>query len=297
MRPGLHLAHKPVGPTSFSLVRAAMEAMRAPGVRPEKVAHGGTLDPFAHGLLVLLVGPATKVMDLLHPLPKTYVATVRWGAETDTCDHLGTVVSRGDAAALSEGALDAALAAHLGWQEQVPPATSAKKIGGEPAYRKAHRGEVVNLPPSRVYLHQARFVAHALPAESTLELTCRGGYYVRALARDLGRALGCGAHLGGLLRSGIGPFADPGPGHAVHLAGPGALPWCARRALTDDEVGRLRAGEEVAAGALAPGTWAPPAGFPDPAAPVLGVHLGRVAFLLEPAGEALRVRAWLHRGF
>src|SRR5205085_314882 len=102
---------------------------------------------------------------------------------------------QGDASAMMPQDLDAALAGFLGWRDQVPPATSAKKIGGEPAYKKAHRGEEVVLPPSRVYLHEARWLSHDLPGKSRLLLTCRGGYYVRALARDLGRRLGCGGHL------------------------------------------------------------------------------------------------------
>ena len=190
MTPGIHLLHKPVGVTSFSLVQ--------PELGPVPVCHGGTLDPFAEGLLLLLAGPLTRTMELLHALPKTYVAEVVWGAETDNGDAGGKVVFTGDASALTPARLDEALAPLLGWTEQVPPPTSAKKIDGEPAYRKVHRGETVTLPPSRVYLHSARWLSHALPRSSRLLLTCRGGYYVRSLARDVGRALGCGAHLSAL---------------------------------------------------------------------------------------------------
>src|SRR5512146_2806127 len=136
MRPGLYLVHKPPGITSFSVVRAAKEELAARG-RPRKLplCHGGTLDPFAEGLLLLLAGEATRLMDLLHEAPKRYVAEVAWGAETDNGDPLGRVVAQGDPSALTPELLDAALAPHLGWTEQVPPSTSAKKIGGEPAYR------------------------------------------------------------------------------------------------------------------------------------------------------------------
>ena len=192
---GLYLAHKPRGATSFSLVRALQARLAGAGEPDIALCHAGALDPFAEGLLILLAGPATKLMEELHPIPKSYEAEISWGAETDTGDPGGGIVARGDAGALTPEQLDEALRAQLGWREQVPPATSNKRVGGERAWQKAKRGEPVELPPSRVYLHEARFTAHRLPAESTLALTCRGGYYVRALARELGRALGCRAHL------------------------------------------------------------------------------------------------------
>lgn len=282
LRPGIFLAHKPVGETSFSLVRAAMEELQAasPGKRIP-VCHGGTLDPFAEGLLLLLVGQATRLMDLIHPIPKRYVAEVVWGAETDNGDLLGRVVHQGDTSGLTPAALDAALARFRGWHDQVPPATSAKKVGGEPAYRKAHRGEEVVLPASRVYLHEARWLEHDLPRSSRLELTCRGGFYVRALARDVGRVLGCGAHLSRLHRSAIGPWEDPGLGQRVGLHGRELLPWCSTRELSDAEVGELRRERLIPRGRLLAPDWRLPAGFPDPDAPVRGFHQGRLAMLLR----------------
>ncbi|WP_224370726.1 tRNA pseudouridine(55) synthase TruB [Hyalangium versicolor] len=282
MKPGICLAHKPVGDTSFSLVRAAMEELQAarPGKRTP-VCHGGTLDPFAEGLLLLLVGPATRLMDLIHPVPKRYVAQVSWGAETDNGDLLGRVVHQGDASQLTPAALDAALAGFLGWHDQVPPATSAKKVGGEPAYRKAHRGEEVVLPPSRVYLHAARWLEHELPRSSRLELTCRGGFYVRSLARDVGRVLGCGAHLSKLHRTAIGPWEDPGPGQRVELHGRQLLPWCSTRELSDAEVGELRRERPIPRGRLLAPDWRLSQGFPDPEAPVRGFHQGHLAMLLR----------------
>ncbi len=282
LKPGICLAHKPVGDTSFSLVRAAMEELQAarPGKRTP-VCHGGTLDPFAEGLLLLLVGPATRLMDLIHPVPKRYVAQVSWGAETDNGDLLGRVVHQGDASQLTPAALDAALAGFLGWHDQVPPATSAKKVGGEPAYRKAHRGEEVVLPPSRVYLHAARWLEHELPRSSRLELTCRGGFYVRSLARDVGRVLGCGAHLSKLHRTAIGPWEDPGPGQRVELHGRQLLPWCSTRELSDAEVGELRRERPIPRGRLLAPDWRLSQGFPDPEAPVRGFHQGHLAMLLR----------------
>src|SRR5262249_31696676 len=156
----------------------------------------------------------------------------------------------------------------LGWHEQVPPATSAKKVGGEPAYRKAHRGEAVELPPSRVYLHQARWLSHALPHRSRLELTCRGGLYVRSLARDPRRALGCGARLARLHRTAIGPWADPGPEGRVWVHGRELLPWLPSRVIKGDDINHLKHGRTVPVGELQPPDWRLPEGYPDPGGPV-----------------------------
>ncbi len=293
---GIHLQHKPVGVTSFSLVRAMMaERDAAPGKRLP-LCHGGTLDPFAQGLMLLLVGPATHLFEPLHTLPKTYVAEIEWGAETDNGDPGGAVVARGDASSLTPEMLDAALAPFMGWREQVPPTTSAKKVRGEPAYRRVHRGEPVELPPSQVYLHQARWRAHALPGRSTLWLVCRGGFYVRALARDLGRALGCRAHVSALSRTAIGPWQDPAAGERTLVTGRAALPWCQARCLSDQEWGDVRRGASVPRGALEPPLWAPPRGFPDLAAPIAATHQERVVALLESDGAALRPARAFQRG-
>ncbi|NNB94304.1 tRNA pseudouridine(55) synthase TruB [Corallococcus exiguus] len=288
MTPGLYLTHKPVGATSFATVRAFQEEAQAtrPG-RRTALCHGGTLDPFAEGLLLMLVGPATHLFEHLHAAPKVYEARVEWGTEMDTGDLHGRPVHQGDATALTPAQLEAALSPFLGWMDQIPPATSAKKLGGEPAYRKAHRGEVVELPPSRVYLHTARWLSHDLPKASILELTCRGGYYVRSLARDLGRALGCGAHLSTLKRTAIGPWKDPGPGARIERHGRDLLPWTSSRALTDQDVGALRQGQSIAVTPLQPPDWRLPPGYPEPPGPVRGFHQGKLTFLLTPRDGAL----------
>jgi tRNA pseudouridine55 synthase len=297
MTPGIHLMHKPVGPTSFSLVQACIESARVaqPHRRP-RICHGGTLDPFASGLLLILVDPATRLFDHLHAIPKVYEAIVRWGVETDNGDPLGRTTFSCDASGLTPRRLDEALATFTGWRDQTPPATSAKRIGGERAYEKAHRGEQVLLPPSRVYLHEARWLTHDLPRDSRLRLTVRGGYYVRALARDLGRLLGCGAHLAALHRTAIGPWWDPGPGESVELHGRDVLPWAATRILADQEVGDLRQGGTVAAANLLPPDWPLPPGFPEPKAPVRGFHQGRFTFLLRTEGDRLGVLTELRGG-
>lgn len=272
------LVHKPVGVTSFALVEEFRT--RHAGPYRLKVMHGGVLDPFAQGLVVLLVGAATRLFERLHEVPKTYVATVAWGSETDTGDPHGAVTATGGAAALGEAQLQKALSAFLGWKDQVPPATSNKRVGGERAYARAHRGEEVVLPPSRVYLHAARWRAHTLPATSVLELTCGGGYYVRSLARDLGRLAGAKAHLAALARTSVGPYGDP-QGAPVSCTGREVLPWLPSRELTDAEVGALRGGATLGAGKVTRPQWELPAGFPLPLPLTRAFHQGRLVALLE----------------
>lgn len=294
--PGIHLVHKAVGQSSFDVVRDFKHRAFEAGQKKLALGHGGTLDPFAEGLLLLLAGQATRLMELMHPLPKTYLAEVAWGLETDTCDLHGKPEREADATGLSPAALDAALAPFLGWTEQVPPATSAKKIDGEAAYKKAHRGEVVEMRPSRVFLLAARWISYDLPRHSTLELTCRGGFYVRSLARDLGRALGCGAHLTALQRTAIGPWTDPGEGREHLLTGADLVPWCPTRLLTDPEAEHLAHGRAIPAGELAPGTWTLPEGFPDSGVPIRALHQDRLVALLRPVDEGLRTFANLRGG-
>ncbi|MFN0063068.1 MAG: tRNA pseudouridine(55) synthase TruB [Myxococcaceae bacterium] len=287
--PGVWLTHKPLGETSFSAFGRFMG-----GHKPKLGAcHGGTLDPFAEGLLVILVGPATRLMPFLHEAPKTYVADVVWGRETDTGDAGGVTVATQSTTALSQQKLDEALHTFLGWTEQTPPTTSAKKVRGEPAYRRVHRGESVSLSPSRVYLHAARWLSHDLPERSRLELTCRGGFYVRALARDLGRLLGCGAHLVTLSRTHIGPWEDPGLGRRVRLRGADMLPWAASREVTPTERATLKGRRSIPREGATPPLWNVPKGYPPPETPSLGTRAGQVFALLDEADGRLESRVWL----
>ncbi len=297
---GIHLVHKTAGQSSFDVIRGFKRRAFESGQNKLALGHGGTLDPFAEGLLLVLAGQATRLMELLHPLPKTYIAELAWGVETDTCDLHGKPITNAEPAPLTAEALEAALAPFLGWTDQIPPTTSAKKIDGEAAYKKAHRGEVVIMKPSRVFLLSARWLDHELPPDkpcrSTLELTCRGGFYVRSLARDLGRALGCGAHLTALRRTAIGPWDDPGEGQEQLLTGAGLLPWCPTRELSDDEADHLSHGRRIALGAAQPPTWAMPDGFPDPGAPLQAMQAGRLVALLKATDEGLRTFANLRGG-
>jgi tRNA pseudouridine55 synthase len=296
MQPGIHLLHKPVGPSSFAIVQGVRPATVSTGGSRPRMCHGGTLDPFASGLLLLLVGPATRLFDYLHAAPKAYDATIRWGMETDNGDPLGAPTFQGDATHLSPAMLETLMQTFVGWHEQVPPATSAKRIDGERAYLRVQRGEEVQMPASRVYLHEATWLEHDLPRQSTLRLVARGGYYVRALTRDIGRILGCGAHVGSLHRRAIGPWSDPGVGRQVHLQGRELLPWLASRALSDQEVGRLRQRGDIPPGTIAPPDWQLPEGFAEPLPLVRGLHRDKLIYLLATNQATLTCRVALGRG-
>jgi len=284
--PGVYLAHKPIGPSSFDVVRSFKRAALDAGQKKWVIGHGGTLDPFARGLLLILSGQATRLMELMHPLPKVYEADIVWGAETDTCDHLGNVAFEGDVSSVAETSLNTAINGFLGWTEQVPPATSAKKIGGEAAYKKAHRGETVVLSPSSVYLHDAAWLSHDLPKRSRLKITCRGGYYVRSLARDIGRALGCGAHLSGLYRVAIGPWEDPGEDNQVIVTGEDALPWRPKRVLNEAEANHLAHGRPIEIGEIIGASYSMPSGFPAPPGSIAAIFNSRLtALLVEREGR------------
>jgi tRNA pseudouridine55 synthase len=177
---------------------------RALAVR--RVGHAGTLDPFASGLLMVLVGRATRLAQYLVGLPKSYTGVIVLGAETDTDDRTGVVVRR--AASWQEvtpAAITAAMADLTGQIEQRPPAYSAKHVGGRRAHRRARRGESVELEPQAVMVSRFELREQEGP-RITFAVEASGGTYVRALARDLGRALACGAHLDVLRRTAIGPF-------------------------------------------------------------------------------------------
>jgi tRNA pseudouridine55 synthase len=177
-------------------------ARRALGER--SIGHTGTLDPFATGLLVLLVGKGTRVARFLDGLAKTYLATARLGTRTTTDDLTGEPVGSPHAGPLpSRDAVLAALGSFVGSHAQTPPAFSARRQDGERAYARARRGEEVTLAPGTVTVHGADLLAFE-GSEVTFRVTVSTGTYVRALARDLGERLGTGAHLAALRRESIG---------------------------------------------------------------------------------------------
>lgn len=195
---GLLLVDKPAGITSHDVVDAVR---RAYGER--SVGHLGTLDPFATGLLVVLVGRATRLATFLDIEPKVYEAVITFCAETDTDDATGEVTR--SAARPSEPDVRAAIATLTGAILQVPPAYSAKKVAGKRAYAAARAGEALELEPASVTVHRwdiGAFTGATLAAT----ITCGGGTYIRALARDLGRSAGSAAHLSSLRRTRVGRF-------------------------------------------------------------------------------------------
>lgn len=198
---GVLLLDKPDGPTSHDMVRLARRALHM-----RRVGHTGTLDPFASGLLVICAGRATRLTELFHLLPKRYAAQVVLGIETTTDDLTGEPVDRRDTwRDFDQADLEKALVSLTGELSQVPPVYSAKRVQGRRAYTLAREGEPVQLDPAAVTVHSIQ-VTDWTPPIIELDMWVSTGTYVRALARDLGRALGCGGHLAALRRTQIGPF-------------------------------------------------------------------------------------------
>jgi tRNA pseudouridine55 synthase len=193
---------KPVGMTSthaVSVVKRLFTARRA--------GHAGTLDPLASGCLPIALGEATKTVPFVMDGRKTYRFSVRWGEERDTDDAEGRVVATSDARPTVE-AIEALLPAFTGTIEQVPPRFSAIKIEGERAYDLARDGEQVELAPRPVEIHGLALTEVPDPDHAVFTALCGKGTYVRSLARDMGRALGCLGHVSALRRVSVGPFAE-----------------------------------------------------------------------------------------
>ena len=193
---GFLVIDKPAGPTSHGCVAAVR---RAYGLK--RVGHGGTLDPAVTGVLPIALGPATRLLPYLRG-DKLYRAVVQLGVRTSSDDLEGDVLERRSPPVLDTFALEEALAGFRGEILQRPPAVSAVHVGGERAYARARRGEVVELPPRPVTIHSLQLLGWD-PAEARLELEvrCSAGTYIRSLARDLGEHLGCGAALARLRRT------------------------------------------------------------------------------------------------
>ncbi|CAN5573073.1 tRNA pseudouridine(55) synthase TruB [soil metagenome] len=195
---GLLLVDKPAGVTSHDVVLAARRAFGE-----SRIGHAGTLDPFATGLLVLLLGRATRLLPHLDGVPKEYQAIIALGAETETDDLEGIVVR--ELPPPSGSAIAEAIPQLTGILEQVPPAYSAKRVDGRRAYEAARAGDRLVLAPSRVEVFAWRDVVRE-GDQLRVTIACGGGTYIRALARDLGRLTGSAAHLAQLRRVRSGPF-------------------------------------------------------------------------------------------
>jgi tRNA pseudouridine55 synthase len=193
------LVDKPAGLTSHDVVQRVRRVLAT-----RAVGHTGTLDPFATGLLVVLVGRATRLARFIEAEPKEYLATARLGVATETDDLTGTPIGAPvEAGWLEEGAVRSALASFVGRQIQRPPRYSAKHVDGERSYRLARRGKGVDPADVPVTVHQAVLVRWSAP-DVTFRVTVSPGTYVRAIARDLGQRLEVGGHLTALRRETIG---------------------------------------------------------------------------------------------
>ena len=201
---GVLVVAKPAGPTSHDIV-ALVRRLAA----SKRIGHGGTLDPFASGVLPLFLGGATRLAEYHLGDPKTYRATVCFGASSTT-DDLDGELTPSAGAAPGRASVEAGLARFMGTQLQQPPAFSAIQVGGRRAYAMARAGETPTLAPREITIQRLELLewdeTDATRPVATIEVDCSAGTYVRALARDLGTAVGSAAYLCGLVRTASGPF-------------------------------------------------------------------------------------------
>jgi tRNA pseudouridine55 synthase len=199
---GVLTLDKPAGITSATAVARVKRLLGG----KLKVGHAGTLDSFATGVLLVLVGKATKRCEELMGSPKEYETTIRLGATTETLDPLSPVQEFPEAIAPSEEAVRIAVDSQIGHILQVPPNFSALKVGGQRASDRTRSGEALNLPPRPVRIDSIDILDYAWP-ELRLRINCGRGTYVRSIARDIGQALGGGGYLLQLRRTRVGPFS------------------------------------------------------------------------------------------
>ena len=289
---GVLVIDKPQGPTSFEVVRRVRSAL---GLK--RAGHTGTLDPMATGVLPVCLGEATKLAGLLTEGDKAYDAVVRLGLVTDTQDVTGTVVESHPVPPLSAELLEAALQRFRGTFPQLPPMYSAVKVKGRRLYERARAGESVERTPRQVTVH-ALVLRDFSASECTLSVRCSKGFFVRTLAEELGRALGCGGALKSLRRTASGPFAldralPLSQVEALGVAGPtgraelqarivpmaGALPEFPEVRVSERDVARVVHGVPLELGPSAPGGRVRVLA-PDGTLLAVGeVHEGRLAYV------------------
>jgi tRNA pseudouridine55 synthase len=197
---GLLNINKPAGVTSRDVVNHVQRL-----IRPTKIGHAGTLDPLATGVLVLCLGPATRLIQYVQQLPKRYIATFLLGRQSDTEDIDGTIAELPDARIPTTDEINAALPQFVGAIQQQPPAYSAIKVKGQRAYKLAREGRQVELDSRPVTIHGIELASYEYP-ELVLDVRCGSGTYIRSLGRDLARQLGTAAVMSALVRTEIGPF-------------------------------------------------------------------------------------------
>jgi tRNA pseudouridine55 synthase len=240
---------KPAGPTSHDVVAVARRAFGQP-----RIGHTGTLDPLATGVLPLLLGRATRLAQFLAVSDKTYLASIQFGQATSSYDAAGEPVGAAQPVALDPASVETALARFRGRHLQVPPAVSAKKVGGRRAYALTRRDQPVDLAAVEVEVTELTLVA-CEGARIDVRVTCSAGFYVRSLAHDLGTTMGVGAHLAGLRRERSGRFTladsvglDRLAAGAADLSGllrplADLLPDWPALSLSEDEVARVGHGQ------------------------------------------------------
>ena len=206
MPSGILLLNKPEGTRSTDCVTRVKHLFK------EKTGHAGTLDSTACGLLVVLLGHATRISDYVMLLPKIYTAVVRLGAETDTADASGDIIFSGNTDNISEVDIDSVLVSFMGETMQVPPEISAIKVGGKAAHRitrsmNRNLGREFSLSARRVFVHDIKRISPVTDNEFEIKVNCGKGTYIRSIARDIGRLLGCGGHVRKLKRLSVGDFS------------------------------------------------------------------------------------------
>lgn len=197
---GLINLYKPIGDSSAQFV---YRLRRVFGIR--KVGHAGSLDPFADGVLLGCVGGGTSLVERLMGLPKTYVTCLHLGVTNECHDPERPFIPVANVTPPANADITAALASFVGDIDQAPPAFSAMKVGGVSSYRAARRGAAIELPPRRIRVDSIKLISYEWP-RLRFEIQCGRGTYIRALARDMGERLGCGACCETLTRTAVGPF-------------------------------------------------------------------------------------------
>jgi tRNA pseudouridine55 synthase len=201
---GVLLVDKPAGPTSHDIVDAVRRHFRI-----DKVGHGGTLDPQATGLLILLLGKATRISNMFLGSDKVYEGTFRLGIATDSQDAQGKVISEADCSGVTRADVEKAISTMKGDLMQTPPMVSAIKVNGVPLYKSARKGKVVERAPRLIHVYEFRITAFN-PPDVSFFMRCSKGTYVRTLCADAGTALSCGAHLISLRRLQSGDLSITG---------------------------------------------------------------------------------------
>lgn len=195
---GVLLVDKPAGMTSHDVVNRIRRAAQT-----RRVGHTGTLDPAATGLLILCIGPATRLSEFLTGLDKTYEGTMRLGITTDSYDLDGVVQAERSVPELDAQAIQDVCNRFIGAIQQVPPMVSAVKVDGERLYRRARKGEIVEREPRNIHVHEFSVLSYEAP-DARFRLRCSSGAYARSLCHEVGELIGCGAALAGLRRTAVG---------------------------------------------------------------------------------------------